>query len=214
MTKSRYELTNDELVQLDTMLGIHRVSVSDVDIAMPVRDSKPLLRKSEEVLPLEHEAASESFLVAELEGRVRLSDETRLREEHRLHLRNKKRKPYKWRDGSRKHWKTKKATKDAYKRRRLQEHPLASIKASFRQHINITDDEWQRLVQPVWDEHKAETLRVRWTGGRCNVYTLRLETLPKGKRASPQVVYDGGQYMIDDSMDDRYKERVLALLTA
>ena len=201
------ELTNDELVQLGILLDTLKV---DMGVDQPVWRSKPLLRVGAKQLPLEHEAASESFLVAEMEGRVRLSTETRLMEEKRLAKRGKKRKPYKLRKGS--HWKSKAATARRRQRKAWAEDPLARVRHSFRQGVDITAEEWQRLIEPVWQAFPTESLRLRSTGGgRLHVYNLLLVHTPKGRGATPLVVYDGPNQAVWDSMDGRYSERVQEL---
>ena len=201
-----YKLTNDELAQLDMLMGIHQVRVEDMPLEAPVWSSKPLLRKREEALPLEHEAASESFLVAEMEGRCRLSSETRIREERRLWLRSKKRKKYKLR--GRRHHRSKAATLRRRRREDWARNPLGALKASFRQHVDITPEEWQRLVQPVWQQHPTGVLRVKTSGGRSvNVYNMLLVD------NEGRVVYNGPNQAILDVQDPLYSQRVMELGT-
>jgi hypothetical protein len=201
-----YELTIDELAWLDTV----RIPESVLTLEEPVWRSKPTLRKSEEPLPLEHEAASESFLVAELEGRVRLSAETRAMEEKRLSKKLKKRKPYSLRKGS--HWKKKAATKKRAAKRLWDKDPLTRVRHTFRQGVDITREEWQRLIEPVW-RSQAEMPRIRSTGGgRLNVYNLLLVSEGNGDGASGQTLYVGPDQAITDSMDSLYSARVLELL--
>lgn len=185
-------------------MGINRVSVEDMPLEAPVWHSKPLLRKGVKELPLEHEAASESFLVAEMEGRVRLSPETRLREERRLAKLMKPRKKYKLR--GRRHHRAKAATLRRRRREDWQKNPLWAIKASFRQGVDISEEEWQRLVQPVWDQHPTGVLKVKSPGGKpMNVYTMRV--VDKEGR----VVYDGFNQAVLDVQDPVYASRVLEL---
>jgi hypothetical protein len=207
-----YNLTIEELEQLDMLMGIREAHKERMALEEPVWRSKPLLRRQAEALPLEHEAASESFLVAELEGRCKLSKETRLKEEKRLAKRGKKRKPYTYRDGSRKHRKTKEATKRRYREKLWKKDPLTRIRHSFRQGVDITAEEWQRLIEPVWQSFSAESLRLRATeSNRLNVYNLLIIHTPKGRGASPQVVYDGPSQAVWDSQDPAYSARVMEL---
>lgn len=206
-----HELTIEELEQLDMLMGTLRV---DVDLEEPVWRSKPLLRKTAAELPLEHEAASESFLVAEMEGRVRLSEETRLLEEQRLARKAKKRKPYSRMAKGRFHHKRKEANRRKRRARAWKEDPLTRIRYSFKQGVDIREDEWQRLIEPAWKQFPTETLRVRKAGGaggtRClHVYNLLLEYT--GGASGPLVVYNGPNQAITDSMDSQHSGRVMEL---
>lgn len=185
-------------------MGINRVSIDTMPLEAPVWRSKPLLRKREKELPLEHEAASESFLVAELEGRCRLSPETRCREERRLFLREKKRKPYKLK--GRRHHRKKAATLRRRRREDWRKNPLGAIKASFRQGVDITRDEWQRLVQPVWDQHPTGVLKLKSPGGKpMNVYNMEVVD------TAGRVMYNGPNQAILDVQDPAFRQRVLEL---
>lgn len=189
----------------------------DTDLEQPEWRSKPLLRKTGVELPLEHEAASESFLVAEMEGRVKLSEETRLMEEKRLKQRSHKRKRYARR--GRFHHKSKEATKRKRNLKAWKDDPLTRIRHSFRQGVDITDEEWQRLIEPVWRRYPTETLRVRVAkGGRgrgdtpnpLHAYNLLLE---HGRASGPkQVVYNGPNQAILDVQDSKYSGRVMELM--
>jgi hypothetical protein len=197
-----YKLTNAEMAWLDTI----RIPEEVLAQEEPVWRSKPTLRKSEEALPLEHEAAAESFLVAEMEGRVRLSAQTRRMEEKRLAKKLKKRKPYSLRKGS--HWKSKAATKKRERAKAWAKDPLTRVRHTFRQGVDITREEWQRLIEPVWQSHPTGSLRLRPVGpGKLTVYNLTL--VSEGGGASP--LYVGPDQAILDSMDSRYSDRVLAL---
>lgn len=202
-----HELTNEELEQLDILMDTLRV---DIDVEQPVWRSKPLLRKTGVELPLEHEAASESFLVAEMEGRVKLSEETRLLEEKRLKQRSHKRKRYARR--GRFHHKTKEATARRRKLKAWADDPLTRIRHSFRQGVDITDEEWQRLIEPVWRRYPTETLRVRVAGGRGGPLTAYNILVEHGRASGPkQVVYNGPNQAILDVQDSKYSGRVMEL---
>jgi hypothetical protein len=202
-----HELTNEELEQLDMLMGTLRV---DIDVEQPVWRSKPLLRKTGVELPLEHEAASESFLVAEMEGRVKLSEETRLLEEKRLKQRSHKRKRYARR--GRFHHKTKEATKRKRNLKAWADDPLTRIRHSFRQGVDIRQDEWQRLLEPVWRMHPTESLRLRQDSGRGGPLHIYNIIVTAGRASGPKVVvYNGPNQAITDSMDSAYVDRLMEL---
>lgn len=202
-----HELTNEELEQLDILMGTLRV---DTHLEEPVWRSGPLLRKSAKELPLEHEAASESFLVAELEGRCVLSPETRRAEEQRLARRARPRKRYARR--GRFHHKSKEATKRKRNLKAWKDDPLTRIRHSFRQGVDITDEEWQRLIEPVWRRYPTETLRVRVAGGRGGPLTAYNILVEHGRASGPkQVVYNGPNQAILDVQDSKYSGRVMEL---
>lgn len=200
-TNMGYELTNDELIQLGILMDTLKV---DTKADAPVWTSKPLLRKREEALPLEHEAASESFLVAEMEGRCVLSAETRLMEEERLQKRSRKRKKYRLR--GRYHHRSKAATKRRKNREKWEKHPLRALRATFRQGVDIREDEWQRLIEPAWSQHPTGVLKAKSPGGKpMNVYTMLLVD------GEGRVWYDGPSQAVTDVQDVRYTHRVLEL---
>ena len=178
----------------------------DIPLDAPVWRSKPLLRKTGEELPLIHEAGSESFLVAEMEGRVRLSAETRLMEEVRLQKRARKRKKYRLR--GRYHHRSKAATKRRQREKDWSRNPLGALKASFRQGVDVTQDEWQRLIEPAWSQHPTGVLKVKSPGGKpVNVYNMRVVD------GEGRVWYDGPNQAIWDAQDPLYASRVMELGT-
>lgn len=201
-----YKLTNEEVEQLRVLMDTNRVLVEDIPLEAPVRSSKPLLRRGEEALPLEHEAASESFLVAEMEGRCKLSEETRRREEKRLAKRRRERKPYSRKAKGRYHHKSKAATLRRRRKKEWEKNPLGALYGSIRQGVMIREDEWQRLVQPVWAQRPTGTLRVKNAGrGPLTVYTLMLVD------EEGRVVYSGPNQEVLDVQDSRYVSRVKEL---
>jgi hypothetical protein len=191
-----HKLTNEELAWLNTI----QISLDDMAPSLPVWRSKPLLRKGDRELPLEHEAASEDFLVAELEGRCRLSPETRKREVERLARKRRKRKKYALR--GRRHHRAKAATKRRAMERLWEKDPLTRLKFVFRQGVDITQEEWDRLVGGKW---KYGMKVVRTGSGKLHVYNLLL--LDKGK-----VVYDGREQYMVDVQDPALAARVVELL--
>lgn len=200
-----HELTIDELEQLGILMGTLQIdATADTYVDAPVWTSKPLLRRQAEELPLVHEAGSESFLVAEMEGRVRLSAETRLMEEVRLQKRARKRKKYRLR--GRYHHRSKAATKRRQREKDWSRNPLGALKASFRQGVDVTQDEWQRLIEPAWSQHPTGVLKVKSPGGKpVNVYNMRVVD------GEGRVWYDGPNQAIWDAQDPRYALRVREL---
>jgi len=187
----------------------------DVDLEEPEWRSKPLLRKTGVELPLEHEAASESFLVAEVEGRVRLSDETRLLEEKRLRIKGHKRKRHGGASRGRRHHKSKEATKRKRRLKAWADDPLTRIRFSFKQGVDIREDEWQRLIEPVWSKYSTERrneLRIRVagrSGDPLHVYNLLLE---HGRASGPKkIVYNGPNQQLLDVQNPEYVQRVMEL---
>lgn len=200
-------MSSAELAQLDMLMGTERVSVEDMPLEAPVWHSKPLLRQQVAELPLEHEAGSESFLVAELEGRVKLSADTRRREEKRLAKKLKPRKKYTYRNGARKHWKTKQATKRRRWEKAWREAPLDRLIYGYPYPVDIRPDEWQRRVAPVYDGHAVGTLRVKNGGrGKLTIYNLQLV-----HRKTGEIVYNGLDHIIEDVQVPELAERVVQL---
>lgn len=146
------KLTNDELAQLDILLDTLRVDEENIDAKALVRPYKPFFRKGGRQLPLEHEAAAENFLVAEMEGRCKLSKETRAREVERLEQRAKRRKPYPKLAKGRYHHKRKAATKRRAARKAWVQYPLDKLRRVMKQGVDIRQDQWDRLIAPVWKE--------------------------------------------------------------
>lgn len=189
-----HELTNEELKQLDMLLGILRVDTEQVPVERPVWRSKPFFRKGEEPLPLEHEAASENFLVAEMEGRCKLSKETRLLEEKRIAARDRKRKPYKKKAKGRFHHSHRRKMKRIRQAKAWETTPLAKLKAVFRQGVVMSQEQWDRLIAPAW-QHGVRVKKTR--SGTIGVYSVRL--LRDGV-----VVYDGPNQMVTDAMNPEF----------
>lgn len=206
------ELTIDDLARIDTL----RVSIEDMQLEQPQWRSAPVLRRSREALPLEHEAASESFLVAELEGRCRLSDETRLREEERLRRKARKRKRHGGASRGHRHWKRKQQTKEKALDRAYDRDAFVWFKRSCAIPLDITQAEWDRCLAPVFEEHPRKSLRWKrhsW-GRNGNIYTLILTYCPvdsRGKPKQPVVVYDGQDKLMEEIQVKELAERALAL---
>lgn len=193
------KLTKEELDNLDMLLGMLRVEPENMP-SEPLRGPhKPFFRKGATPLPLEHEAAAENFLVAELEGRCRLSKVTRLAEEQRLAKRGKTRKPYKKTAKGRYHHKSKAKTKRLRRLREWQATPLSKLRRVMKQGVSITQEQWDRLIAPVW----GEGAKIHTAGrGTMTVYKMRVS------RDGIQV-YDGPNQLVRDAQDPRFHKEVM-----
>lgn len=155
---------------------------------------------------LKREAHAEDFIVLEALGRVRLSAETRKAELKRLKRKYVKRKKYTFRYG-RKHNKHKEQTAKGRNERRWKKDPLTRFKYSSRKPVNITQEDWDRCIQPVWDKYDRKYLKVRG-GSREEGYTvcnMQIVYHPPKERYSrntpkPVVVYDGYSQAVYDAM--------------
>ena len=202
-------LTIEELSKINTV----RVNVEDMSLEAPTASRKPLLQRTDKELPLEHKAASESFLVAEMEGRARLSKETRLREEKRLALRQRKRKRHTGASRGRRHWKRKQQTKEKALDRAYDRNPYEWFKRSCGGPVDITQEEWDRYLQEVFENHPRKSLvwkKHRW-GRNFNVYSLILHYQGYDARGKPkplQLVYDGESYIFQDVCNPEIADRV------
>jgi hypothetical protein len=214
-------LTIEQIVTNDTnWVGINslRITSEDMQLAPLALHEKPLLRRSESALPLVHEAASESFLVAEMEGRARLSGETRKREEARIAKRQRQRKRHEGACRGRRHWKRKEQTKEKALDRAYDKDAYMWFMKGYRFPADITRDEWEEKLQPVFSEYPRGSLR--WSkhgGGRnMNVYTMVLYYHPLDARGKPKprrLVYDGAAHVMWDVQQPERAERVMFLTT-
>lgn len=206
------KLTNDVFDEI----YIPPVDVEALASTLPVWHSKPLLRKGDRVLPLEHEAASESFLVAELEGRARLSHETRLREERRLALRQKKRKRHGGASRGRRHWKSKEKTRQRMLDRKYDEDAYTWFMWANKRPVDMTREEWDRWLQPIFENYPRKSLRWTRPNGRkaYSVYNLKVWYQPynsRGKKLPEQMVYNGEDSLVWDAQNPELAERVVKL---
>ena len=206
------KLTNAEILKIESEM----IDVEALALEVPERRSEPLLRRGDRELPLEHEAAAESFLVAEMEGRVRLSRETRLREEKRLALRQKKRKRHGGASRGRRHWKRKEQTRQRMLDRSYDKDAYAWFRWSNKCPIDMTREEWDRHLAPVFSEYPRGSLRwSRWNAGRAySVYNLILTYQGKTSRGKPKpavVVYDGRDALMWDVQIPELAERAMYL---
>lgn len=207
------ELTIDEIKKIE----MEMISLEDMELQAPVWHSKPLLRKSTKVLPLEHEAASESFLVAEMEGRARLSCETRLREERRLALKGRKRKAHTGGGRGRRHWKRKLQTKEKALERAYERDAYQWFRGACYAPVDITREEWDRWLAPIFENYPRKSLKWKKPANvTMNVYTMDLTYHPvdaRNKPKKPQLVYKGADSAMWDVQQPRYAERVVELTT-
>ena len=205
-------LTFDDLDKIDML----RISIDDIPLEAPVWRSEPLLRRSGTQLPLEHEAASESFLVAELEGRCRLSNETRLREEARLRKKARVRKKHGGASRGRRHWKSKEATKRRRNQKGYEEKPYEWFMNSVNGPADVTREEFDRKLRPVFEEHPHGSLRwKRLDASRAfDIYNMDVFYFPRDTRNKPlpsRQVYNGRNELMDDIQVRELQERAMFL---
>jgi hypothetical protein len=160
-------------------------------------------------LMIKREAHSEDFIALEALDRVRLSEETRKAEMRRLNRKYGRRKKYKLRYGKRSHHKTKEANTNArkkeYNNKRWETAPLDRLRYSLRKPVDISQDDWDRCVAPVWNQYDRKYLKVKCSAPKLTIHTMVLEYHPPKERyarKSPtvQVVYDGYSQAVYDAM--------------
>lgn len=206
------KLTNDELATIDTL----KLNLEDMYTELPTWRSEPVFKKSGKELPLEHEAAAESFLVAELEGRARLSAETKHREVRRLALRQKKRKRHGGASRGRRHWKSKLRTKEKALDRAYDVDAYIWFMWANKRPVDCTRDEWNRWLAPIFEEHPRGSLT--WSRPNANraysIYNLKVVYHPldaRGKKKPSVVVYDGQNSLMWDVQQPELAERAMYL---
>lgn len=154
---------------------------------------------------LKREAHAEDFIALEALGRVRLSDETRRAELKRLKRKWKRRKTYKFKYG-RKHHKQKEKTRKEYNNRRWERQPLERLKYTSRKPVHITQEEWDRCIQPIWKEYDRKWLKLKCSEPKMTIYNLIIEYHPPKERYArkkprPIVVYNGYDQAVYDSLN-------------
>lgn len=183
-------LTIDELISLDTLLKQHGISEDAEGLRPIVRSAEPL--------------PEGGLLVAELQGRVTLSDATRRAEERRLaaikrkRLALRKRKKYTRRRGT-VHPNKKKATRRRLLRRQWEKNPFMCILMRDRRACKDFDEQkFNGIVKPLWEMYGSDNLSVGFypkTGTKkepWSVYNMYIEHKTLGR------VYDGnGQLLYD-----------------
>lgn len=153
---------------------------------------------------LKREAHAEDFIALEALGRVRLSEETRRAELKRLKRKWKRRKAYKFKYG-RKHNKQKAKTRKEYNNRRWERQPLERLKYTSRKPVHITQEEWDRCIQPIWKEYDRKWLKLKCSEPAMTVHNLIIEYHPPKeryarKKPTPIVIYNGYDQAVHDSM--------------
>jgi hypothetical protein len=135
--------------------------------------------------------ASESFLVLEQRGLVRLSEETRQRELLRLAGR-KKRKKYTRKPGT-VHPKKKLRTKRLRAERRWNTDPVSCLTNSYG-YWDLDRELWDRHVKPLWTD--SQNLEVKRTarGTRSDPHTIWNIRIVNRKTGT--VVYDGNSQLL------------------
>lgn len=203
-------LTDAELAWINTIMGTidtedaERLSVGDVSLTLPQVPELSRTCRTEALRAIVSEASNRNFLVDEVMGKCKLSQATREVEERRLRRLGTKRKEYKLK--SRKHWKQKDKTRKEYNNRLWERDPLSRIKYTFRAGCDITPEEWDRKVKPVWSRYGHKHLKISRVGtGRLTLYNLVLTYHPPRERYSreqpkPVRVYYGPDEAVYDSM--------------
>lgn len=145
-----------------------------------------------------------NWLEEEIRGKVRLSKETREREEERIFYKKKPRKKYTWHNG-RKHWKTRKNTKKRYLNKLWKVQPLERLKYAFRQPVLITQEEWDEYVKPIWDRYDRKYLKIKVapkSGNKLTVWNMQIFYIdPDTKKSSK--IYDGNNCLLDRIQNEK-----------
>ena len=209
-------LTDAELDWISTIMSsidaedAERLSVADVSITAPTDAPEVQTCRTEALRRIQKEAHAKNYLVEEVMGKCKLSQATREVEERRLKKLGRKRKEYKLK--SRKHWKQKEKTRKEYNNRLWERDPLSRLKYTFRNGCDITPEEWNRKVAPIWDRYGHKHLKIKTVGGgRMTVHNLVLVYHPPRERYShktpkPVVVYYGPDEAVYDSMAHLVRE--------
>ena len=209
-------LTDAELDWISTIMSsidaedAERLSVGDVSLTLPQVAPAQQVGRTEALRRIQKEARAKNYLVEEVMGKCKLSQATREVEERRLKKLGRKRKEYKLK--SRKHWKQKEKTRKEYNNKLWERDPLSRLKYTFRNGCDITPEEWNRKVAPIWDRYGHKHLKVKTVGGgRMTVHNLVLVYHPPRERYShktpkPVVVYYGPDEAVYDSMAHLVKE--------
>ncbi len=172
-------LTDKELAWIHTMMENIDVEdaerLSTADVSLNVAEVPELVRTcaTDALRAILSEARNRNFLVEEVMGKCKLSKKTRKAEELRLRKQATKRKEYKLK--SRKHWKQKEKTRKEYNNRLWERDPLSRIKYTFRAGCDITPEEWERKVAPIWNRYDRKNIKISRVGqGRINIHNLVL----------------------------------------
>lgn len=183
-------LTLDELAELDMLLVSKGIKTDEVSIGTLNRAVMPVGNKS--------------LLVLEMEGRVKLSEETRKLEVERLaktarkRIALRKRKPYTRKRGT-VHPKKKQATERRRRAKLWAVNPLVCILNRNRYKCKrIDQDSWSRLVLPLWTRYDPSDLSVefpRTAGTRADPWTVyNMNVIHK----ELGVVYNGQDQLLYD----------------
>lgn len=186
-------LTIDELRELDTLLVSKGIRLEQVEIGPLDRTNQPIDGKD--------------LFILELEGRIKLSRETKRLEVARLNkiaqkkraLRNRKR--YTRKPGT-VHPKKKEATERRRRARQWRDNPFVCVL-----HMNdfkckrLDQDSWKRLVDPLWTRYDPKDLSIvfpRRSGTRADPWTVYNMTVIHKDLG---VVYDGRSQELFDLSD-------------
>lgn len=192
-------LTIDELAELDTLLVSKGIRTELVDVGPLNRANQPI--------------GDKSLLVLELEGRIKLSRETKRLEVARLNkiaqkkraLRNRKR--YTRKPGT-VHPKKKQATERRRRAKLWAVNPLVCILNRNRMKCKrIDQDSWRRLIDPLWTRYDPKDLTIvfpRRSGTRADPWTIYNMTVT---HAELGVVYDGASQELFDLSDSSMNTR-------
>jgi len=145
------------------------------------------------------EAYKTNFLVEELRGKCKLSEETRRMEEKRQARKLKKRKKYTFHYGHVHHNKQKakeRRRKDSY----WVEGALERLKVFMKCPVTITQEEWDKYIQPIWrvwvGERGENRRRFKFykKGESMGVYNTRIWYVASTRKARTPtllLIYDG-----------------------
>lgn len=192
-------LTIDELRELDTLLISKGIRTDQVDVGPLNRVNQPI--------------GDKTLLVLELEGRVKLSRETKKLERERMYRAARKRralrfrKPYTRKPGT-VHPKRKEATERRRRARQWASDPFVCILNRNRMKCKRLDqDSWKRLIDPLWTRYDPKDLSIvfpRRSGTRADPWTLYNMTVLHTELG---VVYDGRSQELFDLSDSSLNTR-------
>ena len=163
-------LTIEEMLALNTLLVSRGIVVEDMALGRSVRSHEG---QEDEALP--------SLLVLEQQGRVRLSEETRRREEERLAKLARKKRSLRHRNNAkvkrgRRHHRAKAATVRRNRAKLWASNPLLCLLYRNRYTCKAIDKKlWDEYIMPIWRMYEPSKLNIntkRGTGTRADPWTI------------------------------------------
>ena len=201
-------LTIEEMLALDTLLVSRGIVVEDMALGRSVRSHEG---QEDEVLP--------SLLVLEQQGRVRLSEETRRREEERLAKLARKKRSLRHRNNAkvkrgRRHHRAKAATVRRNRAKLWASNPLLCLLYRSRYTCKAIDKKlWDEYIMPIWRMYEPAKLSIntkRGTGTKAQPWTIyNIDVVHK----ELGILYKGEDQLLYDMSCGSWNEETESLST-